>query len=1085
TYYVRAVTGGAFGKRKGKSVLFTILPRAATVGVAADQTVTYGENPAALEASFIDGDTLVISELAFLYDDITQAETQVRVQTESIRVLNAAGENVTDCYTYTAVKSAIRFLPREITVQPAAQESTYSGAPILPVNEPSAIVERNLRFGAKMEFSSTVEDAFGNRMQSVVNAGNYTVRADVGSVRITVNGKDVTHLYAPQFADNENAFTVLPRTLTVTTGSDKKPYDGAPLACHTFTAQGQAQGHSVQLRSGATGATQTVVGSTPNAFAAGDFTVTDGEKDTTANYEITVQYGTLTVEKRPLSVITASDSRIYSGAYYSRAEISSDGVAFAAALALSNGQTVYVDTRSFVASVCDFGTAENRFAVRVRDAYYNDTTAYYDITYTYGTLAVQKRSVTITTASASKSYDGTPLYAPDLTAADCENIVFGHTLRAVGVKASITDAGSTENKTQYAIYNGNTDVSGNYSIAYGEACGTLSVTPRQVTIQPTATKIYDGTEKFGNEHIADIYPSGTPDNRKFVGNQMPTLSWKYTDTGEHVNVISGGYSVVLDSYTGNASCNVQNYEIVAYRGTLTVEKRTVRVVPQDLRFTYGDAIHMQPRWTYATDSLHFVGAQEPTLIWACRQGGTPETAGAYNLYLERAEDNAGTDFSANNYNIESTRDATLTVDPREVHLQLTGGTKVYNGKADADHAVKFDEGDTPPALSYAGISAGDTEQAQAHKFLDKDNMREFYIYYTAKDGAYVTPADVGEYYVCMAYLDADPFYYSINYKIIEDNVGQATLTVTPRPVTVRAEDIGGGTDTVYYNGAVYDATIRYTVTGGTGFVAGEMPVLGWEFVPKQGYEDRKAGEDAGEYFIRYTGAQANGDFLPTNYTIENAATLGALTITPRQVTVQPSGYKFYDGTEIFGDANIMDLYPYGAGEEQKFVSGQMPLFTYAYTDDGEHKNAGSYAVMCKAASSATCDLRNYAVTMQTFMFYVFARPINIVPENFTRTYSGQAVRAENIAWRYNNSEYLFLEEPALVWEFYEEPINAGTYAFFLQSWQDNPATGFLKANYYVQAYDGTLTIDPLTVYVRAADFSAEKNVHVKEYDGGG
>ena len=44
-----------------------------------------------------------------------------------------------------------------------------------------------------------------------------------------------------------------------------------------------------------------------------------------------------------------------------------------------------------------------------------DVTGYYDISYEDGTLTINKRSVTLTSETASKVYDGTPLTKPEVT----------------------------------------------------------------------------------------------------------------------------------------------------------------------------------------------------------------------------------------------------------------------------------------------------------------------------------------------------------------------------------------------------------------------------------------------------------------------------------------------------------------------------------------------------------------------------------------------------------------------------------------------------------------------------------------------
>lgn len=52
---------------------------------------------------------------------------------------------------------------------------------------------------------------------------------------------------------------------------------------------------------------------------------------------------------------------------------------------------------------------------RIVDAKGRDVTSYYDISYEDGTLTISPRSVTLTSASDNKVYDGTPLTKPEVT----------------------------------------------------------------------------------------------------------------------------------------------------------------------------------------------------------------------------------------------------------------------------------------------------------------------------------------------------------------------------------------------------------------------------------------------------------------------------------------------------------------------------------------------------------------------------------------------------------------------------------------------------------------------------------------------
>ena len=88
--------------------------------------------------------------------------------------------------------------------------------------------------------------------------------------------------------ENIGTLSILPRTLTVTSGSKSKIYDGGPLFCHEYEAKGLAEGESIRVNF--TGS-RTEPGSSENEFSV----VWDTAKQ--GNYTLVCQYGTLTVQE--------------------------------------------------------------------------------------------------------------------------------------------------------------------------------------------------------------------------------------------------------------------------------------------------------------------------------------------------------------------------------------------------------------------------------------------------------------------------------------------------------------------------------------------------------------------------------------------------------------------------------------------------------------------------------------------------------------------------------------------------------------------------------------------------------------------
>ena len=213
------------------------------------------------------------------------------------------------------------------------------------------------------------------------------------------------------------------------------------------------------IRVTATGS-QTNVGSSINTY------VINWGSANRNNYEVVEDLGTLTVYRAALTVTTGSAEKEYDGKPLTNSSASLSG--------LVNGESATVTATG---SITDPGSTRNTYSISWGSA----NPANYAINENLGTLTVKEQkstvTVTLTAASAEKTYDGTPLTADSVTA---EGLPSGYKVRAV-VSGSQTDAGSSENSiTSYTILdeNGN-DVTGTITTVTTQN-GTLTVNPLPV-----------------------------------------------------------------------------------------------------------------------------------------------------------------------------------------------------------------------------------------------------------------------------------------------------------------------------------------------------------------------------------------------------------------------------------------------------------------------------------------------------------------------------------------------------------------------------------------------------------------------------
>ena len=128
---------------------------------------------------------------------------------------------------------------------------------------------------------------------SITDAGSTSAAIDAASVKILdADGADVTANY--QVTGGSATLTVSRRPLMIRTSSAIKVYDGTALTDHTApTVSGLLSGHRLPVTF--TGK-QEKAGSSANTIKT-DFKITYNDKDVTKNYDISYNFGTLTVLK--------------------------------------------------------------------------------------------------------------------------------------------------------------------------------------------------------------------------------------------------------------------------------------------------------------------------------------------------------------------------------------------------------------------------------------------------------------------------------------------------------------------------------------------------------------------------------------------------------------------------------------------------------------------------------------------------------------------------------------------------------------------------------------------------------------------
>ena len=205
-------------------------------------------------------------------------------------------------------------------------------------------------------------------------------------------------------------------------------------------------------------ATGTNAGTYPMNLEAGKFS------NTSKNFSkvtFVIEDGQLVIEKRKVTLTSASDSKVYDGTPLTKKEVTVGGDGFV------EGQVKEIKATG---SVTNAGSVANTITFTPNKETFKDGN--YAITKTEGTLTIAKRSVLITSQSATKTYDGSALTRPAVTITG-DGFVPGELAKAEAT-GSITKVGSTPNAIRYTTTGAFN--AANYSIAL--SVGTLTVTEK-------------------------------------------------------------------------------------------------------------------------------------------------------------------------------------------------------------------------------------------------------------------------------------------------------------------------------------------------------------------------------------------------------------------------------------------------------------------------------------------------------------------------------------------------------------------------------------------------------------------------------
>ena len=381
----------------------------------------------------------------------------------------------------------------------------------------------------------------GDDSVSGINAGKYDMELKASDFANTnANFSKVT------FVIEDGQLVIEKRKVTLTSASDSKVYDGTPLTKKEVTVGGDGFAKDE-------GVTYTFKGSQTNAGSSKNmFTYAWNEGTNKDNYTIYQIEGDLVVtpiDGIKVTITGHKDTQTYDGKPHK-----------------VEGYDVKPDNPLFTEKDIEFNGEAEATGTDVRidpyqmglkpEQFTNTSNNFTNVEFVVedGQIVITPRAVTLTSASASKVYDGTALTKPVVTVGG-DGFVEGQ-VKEIKATGSVTNAGSVANTITFTP-NKETFKDGNYAITKTE--GTLTIAKRSVLItSQSATKTYDGS--------ALTRPAVTITGDGFVPGELA----KAEATGSITKVGSTPNAI---RYTTTGAFNAANYSIALSVGTLTVTEK--------------------------------------------------------------------------------------------------------------------------------------------------------------------------------------------------------------------------------------------------------------------------------------------------------------------------------------------------------------------------------------------------------------------------------------------------------------------------------------------------------------------------------
>ena len=780
--------------------------------------------------------------------------------------------------------------PGAVTATTVSDSKTYGQS----ISVAGNVTYGGLPLTSAATYGNVYQDlAIGDALSTLPTAGSpgESSTASAGSYPISAGGGAANPGYSLGYV-NSGTLTIAKAPLTVTANNASRLY-GAANPALSATVSGFVNGETIGTAAGFAGSASVSTTATPTTGVGGVAITPAVGTLTAANYNFTtLQNGTLTITKAPLSVTANNDTKTYNGVAYS----GGNGVAYAG-FVNSETSAVLAGTLSYTGTSQG---AKNAGSYVITPGGLSGVN--YALSYVDGLLTISPAGlsaiVASLTGSTSKVYDGTT--AATLTPSNFSLSGFpgGEGASVTKTSGTYDTAGAGTSKTvtvsltnsDYAANTGT--LLSNYILptTVSGAVGTISKAPLTVTAN-SASRLYGAANPALSATVSGFV------NGETIGTAAGFAGSASVSTTATPTTGVGGVAITPAVGTLTAA----NYNFTTLQnGTLTITKAPLSVTANNDTKTYNGVAYS------GGNGVAYAGFvnSETSAVLAGTLSYTGTSQGAKNAgsYVITPGGLSGVNYAL------SYVDGLLTISPAglsAIVASLTGSTsKVYDGTTAATL--------TPGNFSLSGFPSGEgasvTKTSGTYDTASAGTNKTVTVSLTNSDYAANTGTLLSNY-------------------ILPTTVSGAVGTITKAPLTVTAVP-----DAKTYDGLPY--------AGGNGvefrgFVNAETAsVLGGALV----YGGTSQGAiNAGQY-----GISANG-LTSSNYAIE--AIGSTLTVNPKAVSVTGlvADNKGFDGTHTAVILNWGTAVT-GVGSETLVLNHGSANFSDAIVGNGKTVTADGYSL---------------------------------------------------------------------------------------------------------------------------------------------